>query len=112
MRRMRERHAEMSANGGVPVHRSRGWMNVFALPSYVANRMGAGGDRGRGTEVGGDGHGQVWSRRSFSEFASVAPTQQEEDEEWRNMSLCESRSSGGFGAVALGFADLLLLLLL
>ena len=87
MRRMRERYAEMNANGSVPVHgSSRGWMNAFVLPSYVATRFGSGG-----IEVGEDGQarGRGGGMRSFSEFTSVAPTQEDEDEEWRNMSLCK-----------------------
>jgi len=93
MRRMRDRYAGRNANGGVPVHRSRGWMNVFALPSYMARRLGSGraGAAGGDAEAGGDGqgHGQVMRGASFSELTSMAPTQEEEDEEWRNMSLCK-----------------------
>lgn len=83
MRRMRERDAVGNANG-----RSRGWMSVFALPSHVARRFGS-GRAGGGTEAGGDwqGDGQVRGGRSLQVFTGVAPTQEEEDEEWRNMSL-------------------------
>ncbi|KAF8474263.1 hypothetical protein BDZ91DRAFT_353665 [Kalaharituber pfeilii] len=84
MRRMRERYAEMN---GTDVHpRPRGISILFALPSFIATRWG-----GSGTIASGNGvrsnHileiGHRWG--SFS--AMPAPTQEEEDEEWRNLSL-------------------------
>lgn len=91
MRRMRERYAAMNANGGMPPTAARGWINVFALPSYVARRWGGrnGGGGGQDGNPGLPGGGPAGSGRNFSAFASVAPTQEEEDEEWRSMSICK-----------------------
>lgn len=86
----------MNANGGMPPTAARGWINVFALPSYVARRWGGrngggggGGGGGQDGNPGLPGGGPAGSGRNFSAFASVAPTQEEEDEEWRSMSICK-----------------------
>lgn len=83
MRRMRERYAERNANGGMLVRRRRGCMNA------LVRRFGS-GQAERDAEAGGDGQGHGQARGvSFPELTNVAPTQEEEDEEWRNMSLCK-----------------------
>ena len=90
MRRMRERYANNSDSSRPPnsvpssglqgaFSRFTGWRgNASDAEDYENVRMGGASNGGR--------HGEP-RRRSFSAIA--APTQEEEEEEWRNMSRCK-----------------------
>ena len=86
MRRMRGMYAGMNASGGAPPWQ-RGISNFFALPSFIARRRGVGASVEDGNRVRLD-PSETMRRRSFSAMP-IAPTQEEEDEEWRNLSICK-----------------------